>query len=164
MALIIMNEDKGYITRSQSGAVIRTLDIEQAEDFVTLEKAIEFCRYAPSKTRGYYVYDTVTKKICFRTSEKKKINRKQYSQSTRLLIYNNADGRCELCGRKILLDDMTLDHIKPLSMGGVDKVENLACTCKPCNLFKRNMLPDAFHERIALIYLYQMENILLVLI
>lgn len=25
----------------------------------------------------------------------------------------NAGGRCELFGRKILLDDMTIDHIKP---------------------------------------------------
>ncbi len=100
------------------------------------------------------MYDTVTEKICFKTSPKKKIYRRKYSQNIKELIYKNADGRCELCGRKILLDDMTLDHIKPLSMGGVDNVENLACACEPCNLFKRNMLPDTFHERFSLIYLY----------
>lgn len=52
---------------------------------------------------------------------------------------------------------MTLDHINPLSMGGEDDVENLACTCYSCNLFKGNILPDDFMERITEIFMYQME-------
>lgn len=39
---------------------------------------------------------------------------------------------------------MTLDHIYPLSMGGKDEMENLQCTCKTCNGFKDNILPDQF--------------------
>ena len=53
---------------------------------------------------------------------------------------------------------MTIDHVNPLSMGGEDDVENLACTCYPCNLFKRNILPDDFMERITEIVMYQMEK------
>jgi len=53
---------------------------------------------------------------------------------------------------------MTIDHIKPLSMGGEDDVENLSCTCHPCNLFKGNILPSDFMERITDIFLYQMER------
>ena len=53
---------------------------------------------------------------------------------------------------------MTLDHIKPLSMGGEDELNNLACTCYPCNLFKGNILPDDFMERITEIFLYQLEK------
>lgn len=159
MALVIMNDNKYYIMHNETGSLKKTLDIEQAEDFETLEKAIEQCRHNPTKTRGYYVYDTVTNKICFKTNaNKKKVHRKIYSQDTRQLIYEKADGRCELCGREILLEDMTLDHIKPLSMGGVDNVKNLSCTCEPCNLFKGNILLDTFFERISLIYLYQMEK------
>ena len=63
-----------------------------------------------------------------------------------------------MCGRKILLEDMTLDHIKPLSMGGEDELNNLACTCYPCNLFKGNILPDDFMERITDIFIYQLEK------
>ena len=55
-----------------------------------------------------------------------KIKRKSYSDDVRKLIYIKAGGRCELCGRKILLDDMTLDHVNLLSMGGDDDVENLS--------------------------------------
>lgn len=87
-----------------------------------------------------------------------KIVRKIYSYDTRKLIYNNAHGKCELCGKEILLEDMSIDHIKALSMGGEDDVENLACTCYPCNLFKGNILPDDFMERVTEIYLYQMEK------
>ena len=89
---------------------------------------------------------------------KGKIKRRTYSPDVRKLIYNYANGRCELCGRKILFDDMTIDHIKPLSMGGADVVENLACTCYTCNTFKGNVNPDNFMERISLIYLYQLEK------
>ena len=87
-----------------------------------------------------------------------KIVRKSYSPDTRKLIYLNAHGRCELCGRKILLDDMTIDHVKPLSMGGEDDVENLSCTCYPCNILKGNILPDDFMERTRDIFLYQAEK------
>lgn len=159
MALVIMNDNKYYLMHNETGALKKTQDIEQAEDFGTLEKAIEQCRHNPTKTRGYYIYDTVTNKICFKTNpNRKKVHRKIYSQDTRQLIYERAEGRCELCGRKILFEDMTLDHVKPLSMGGEDNVNNLSCTCEPCNFFKGNILPDTFFERISLIYLYQMEK------
>ena len=87
-----------------------------------------------------------------------KIKRKTYSPDVKKLLYIKADGKCELCGKKILLDDMTIDHVKPLSMGGEDDVENLSCTCYPCNLFKGNILPDDFMERITEIFMYQMEK------
>lgn len=158
MALVIMNDKKYYIMHDENGAVKKTQDIAEAEDFVTLEKAIEQCRHNPSKTRGYYVYDTITNKICYKRSSSKKPHRKTYSQETRQLIYERANGRCELCGREILLEDMTIDHIKPLSMGGEDSINNISCACEPCNIFKGNILPDTFFERISLIYLYQMEK------
>jgi 5-methylcytosine-specific restriction endonuclease McrA len=87
-----------------------------------------------------------------------KIKRKKYSQDTRKLIYNKAGGRCELCGRAILFEDMTLDHVKPLSMGGLDEVENLACVCLADNRFKDNVLPEDFIQRITEIFLYQTEK------
>lgn len=75
-----------------------------------------------------------------------------------LLIYNTAQGKCVLCGRKITYDKMTLDHIVPLAMNGTDDVGNLQCTCEACNLFKGSVLPDDFMERITRIFLYQMDK------
>lgn len=153
-----MNSHGFYITHSETGVIRKTQDLMQATDFKTLENAVAQCNYAPASTKGYYVFDTDTRKVCYINGTKKKKSRKIYSQDTRQLLYERAEERCELCGRKILLKDMTIDHVVPLSMGGVDNVNNLACTCQPCNLFKGNILPDNFLERISLIYLYQMKK------
>lgn len=72
------------------------------------------------------------------------------------MIYDKAGGRCALCGRKITLSEMTLDHIVPLDRGGEDSVRNLQCACRVCNQFKANIKPEDFMERITTIFLYQM--------
>lgn len=74
------------------------------------------------------------------------------------MIYDKANGRCALCGRKITLPEMTLDHIVPLDRNGEDSVNNLQCTCRACNQFKANIRPSDFMERITTIFMYQMEK------
>lgn len=39
-------------------------------------------------------------------------------------------GRCEYCKTK---ENLTVDHIKPVSKGGSDNIENLQCLCWLCN-------------------------------
>ena len=73
-----------------------------------------------------------------------------------MMVYNQADGCCQLCGKKLTYDEMTVDHITPLSMGGIDSLDNLQCTCRACNKFKDNILPDLFMEKVTDIFLYQM--------
>lgn len=178
MAIVITNGTY-FIRYTDTGAIKKISDINFAYQFPNVNEAIKVMKQAKGKTKGYYVYDTHTHHIIWKwmTKEERlearknnmaklmvnrddngKIIRKIYSDDTRKLIYNNANGKCELCGRKILLEDMTLDHIKPLSMGGEDELNNLACTCYPCNLFKGNILPDDFMERITEIFLYQLEK------
>lgn len=109
---------------------------------------------APGKCKGYYPYDTEdTNCEC---SGKRK--RKKYSKEERKIIYNKSNGCCELCGKRLLFEEITLDHIVPLSMGGADDMENLQASCYACNQFKSNILPDDFMERIIKIFLYQMEK------
>ena len=176
---IVITDGTFFIRYTDTGATKRTTDINSAYQFHSISEAIKGMKRAEVKTKNCYVFDTLNQRILWKwmTSEeieeakqqKKsltvikrdkngKIIRKYYSPDTKKLIYLNAQGRCELCGRKILLDDMTIDHIKPLSMGGEDDVENLACACLPCNILKGNILPEDFLERISLIYLYQMEK------
>ena len=178
MAIVITNGNY-YIYYTRTGATKKTLDINTAYKFTTVADAIEGMKKASGQTKNYYVFDTLTQKILWKwmtheeldeirknkismsmvkRDKNGKIKRKTYSDDTKKLIYLKAGGRCELCGRKILLDDMTLDHVNPLSMGGDDNVENLACTCYPCNLFKGNILPADFMERITDIIMYQMER------
>ena len=152
-----------------------TADIEEADKFDTIDTAKEILQAAPNVLKDYYVYNLKTQRKCWRImteeeleelrAKKKikrtksgKIKRKTYSPDVKKLLYIKADGKCELCGKKILLDDMTIDHVKPLSMGGEDDVSNLACTCLPCNVFKGNILPENFLNRINDIFMYQTEK------
>ena len=55
------------------------------------------------------------------TSEKTKTEVVYYKivkEKKRKMIYNRADGRCQLCGKKILYKEMNVDHIVPLAMNG----------------------------------------------
>lgn len=159
-----------YLHRAQI-----TKDIEESYKFETIDLAKEILQAAPNILKDYYVYNLKTQRKCWRImteeeleelrARKKikrtksgKIKRKTYSPDVRKLLYIKADGKCELCGKKILLDDMTIDHVKPLSMGGEDDVSNLACVCLPCNVFKGNILPENFIDRINDIFLYQTEK------
>ena len=40
-----------------------------------------------------------------------RIKRKHFSQEVRKLLYQQAEGKCALCGKKITFDEMELDHI-----------------------------------------------------
>ena len=83
----------------------------------------EFSPYEGSKNIRM-IYDTEAQRICYRRRKKK-----SFSKTTRMMIYNQADGRCTLYGRKIKSEDMTIDHIRPTALGGSNSVENLQCTC-----------------------------------
>ena len=171
MSIVITNGSY-YIHINENGGLEKTSDFEEATIYDAVRFAVLEMKCAPVKTSGYYVYDTITGHICWKwltdeekmqrvqkSKEKKcKIKRKHYSQSTRKMIYNAADGRCQLCGRKILYDEMTLDHIVPLAMNGADEVENLQCACRVCNAQKDAYLPDEFFERITDIFMFQMEK------
>lgn len=150
MAYVLTN-GKYYIRMTETGAVAKTDNIREARVFLTECKAEERMQKSPGKTKGYYIFEideystqSITKK------------RKRYPKEIREMIYYKADCKCALCGREISYDNMTLDHIYPLAMGGEDKVDNLQCACEPCNLFKGSILPDDFMQRITEIFMYQM--------
>jgi len=46
--------------------------------------------------------------------------------------------RCRYCGVKVSQAQMTLDHVKPKSRGGMDTFWNSVCSCKNCNENKGN--------------------------
>jgi len=59
--------------------------------------------------------------------------RKQLSKKIRAFVL--AVGKCLRCGRT---DRLTVDHIKPVKMGGGDEPSNLQCLCLICNCAKRD--------------------------
>lgn len=149
MAVVLTN-GVYFITTNKRGGITKTPYIEQAQQFYDSSTANRKLQRAPGKCKGYYILEIGKKK--------KKKRRKHYSADARKMIYNKADGRCALCGRKILFEEMTLDHIIPLAMNGSDEVENLQCACELCNKAKASALPEEFIDRISSIFLYQMEK------
>lgn len=152
MAIVLTN-GTFYIATNKNGGIIKTPIVEDAQTFYSVNVAMRKMQKAPGKCRGYYPYDTEDV-----TCAKKKKKRKTYSKEDRKIIYNKSNGRCALCGQRLLLENMTLDHIVPLSMGGKDSMGNLQASCFACNQFKKNILPDAFMDRIIKIFLYQTEK------
>ena len=150
--MIVITNGTEYIYLDEDHQIQKTTDISKAKTF-TFQGYSIFIRENVKATKGFYAYDTETQRICYKRRKKK-----CFPKTTRMMIYNQADGRCVLCGRKIKYEDMTIDHIRPTALGGSDSVENLQCTCRTCNTFKDKMLPDTFFDRINEIYLYQMER------
>lgn len=156
MAFVLTNGSR-YITVSSTGKIGKTTNIEEADVFPSINKAIEVINRAKKKTTNYHVYDMETKRICWKNNKKKK-KRKQYSQEVRELIYRQADGYCQLCGKKLTYNQATLDHIIPLAMGGSNSVDNLQLSCIQCNRLKGSILPETFVNRITDIFIFQMEK------
>lgn len=94
MAILLTN-GKYYIAHNKTGAVIKVSDIEQAQDFYSVKRAINQRNRVPGKCAGYYYIDT--------EKNKTKIKRKSYSEEERKIIYNKSGGLCELCGQWCLL-------------------------------------------------------------
>jgi 5-methylcytosine-specific restriction endonuclease McrA len=58
---------------------------------------------------------------------------------------------CAYCGGHFHLDDLTREHIVPVSRGGVDSWMNCITACRTCNGQKGNRLPEEAH--MSLLYL-----------
>ena len=52
-----------------------------------------------------------------------------------------AQGRCHHCGGKFLPEQLTMEHLLPLALGGRSHKGNVVPACKPCNNQKKNQLP-----------------------
>ncbi|GIW67915.1 MAG: hypothetical protein KatS3mg096_783 [Candidatus Parcubacteria bacterium] len=64
-----------------------------------------------------------------------KIDFKKWKEKIKELNY-----RCQRCGKKMKINEITIDHIVPLSKGGTNLIENLQPLCRSCNCKKNNKL------------------------
>jgi 5-methylcytosine-specific restriction protein A len=58
------------------------------------------------------------------------------------------EGRCYYCDRQVDPQELTMDHVVPLSRGGKSKKGNIVPACKECNNRKKYMLPIEWEEYI----------------
>jgi 5-methylcytosine-specific restriction endonuclease McrA len=67
--------------------------------------------------------------------------RREQSSMRRLRIYMRDKFRCQYCGDKKNVAELTLDHILPRSRGGDNSPVNVVTACLPCNNRKRDRTP-----------------------
>lgn len=56
-------------------------------------------------------------------------------------IFARDNNRCQFCGRKYPMSELSLDHVVPRSQGGSATWENLVCCCVTCNTKKGGRTP-----------------------
>lgn len=61
---------------------------------------------------------------------------------------------CAYCGSSNI-QNLIIEHIYPLSSGGLDDISNITIACSYCNLLKSYRNPDMFHAHI----LYRREKV-----
>lgn len=67
------------------------------------------------------------------------VPRKTHKARVRAKVYARDKHRCVECGTD---KHLTLDHIRPLSKGGTNRIENLQTMCSSCNNRKGDEMPE----------------------
>jgi len=61
--------------------------------------------------------------------------RSHVSKTKRLLVFTRDRWACQICQTT---SDLTIDHVKPVALGGSGAIENLQTLCRPCNSRKKD--------------------------
>ena len=102
----------------------------------------------PEKWEVDTVLDRVLNLAQFVQGGRDAVEDKSHQRSFKEENWKHAN-RCGLCGEKFkTLDDVSLDHIIPLSLGGPEKPHNWQLTCKLCNVQKDQCWGSADLSRI----------------
>ena len=75
--------------------------------------------------------------------QKAQIGRRQRQRRMYYDILGNVTNTvyfCKMCGRVRTLDDLEVDHIIPVSLGGSDTLDNKQLLCSKCNREKGNAI------------------------
>jgi len=66
---------------------------------------------------------------------------KQTVKFNRRNIFARDNNQCQYCGKKFPTSELSLDHVKPRSQGGISTWENIVCACVACNVRKGGRTP-----------------------
>ncbi len=76
----------------------------------------------------------------------KEIQTPYNSKEIKQILFFKQDARCAICGHSPGVKMMDVDHIVPVSRGGMDDIENLQLLCRPCNQQKSAKGDQEFRE------------------
>lgn len=82
------------------------------------------------------------------TEEEIKREREKSRELRRSRWWKNrvALGRCHWCGERFPAEELTMDHIVPVTRGGKASRNNVVPSCRECNSRKKYLLPMEWEE------------------
>ena len=156
MSFVIQNNNNYYVKLTETHAVKKTQNINEATVFNTKEEANKVKCRASAKLKDYVIVsEDDLQKVADNGSTKHKHRRRQFKAEERAEVYNKANGICEICGKFVPMNAFTVDHIIPISKGGTYDMDNLQLAHESCNLMKVDALPDDFVDKMIEILEYQ---------
>ena len=64
-------------------------------------------------------------------------------------IFARDENRCQYCGHRFPMSELSLDHVVPRSQGGPTSWDNIVCACVNCNVKKGGRTPDQAHMKLV---------------
>lgn len=87
------------------------------------------------------------------------MSKKMKYTEVREIVYRRYNGKCAICGKGIAIEEMTIDHIIPLSKGGDGSFSNMQCTCDSCNLMKHYLTNEEFFRKAFSVVIHNLKNV-----
>lgn len=132
------------------GAEVRTLLLSQAYEPIKLipwQRALTLLTLGKVEVLREYDHKVRSTTFVFKMPAVVRLLRafrkhKKPVKFSRVNIFARDSYRCQYCGQKRGIAELTYDHVKPRHMGGKTEWTNIVTACQECNLRKGGNTPD----------------------
>ena len=76
-------------------------------------------------------------------------SRPTFTDKEKRALHAAQNGKCNGCGLKLPVRNLTVDHIRPFSKGGTERLTNLQLLCGSCNSMKGDGTQAELRRRLA---------------
>ena len=116
---------------------IKIISWQRAMTLVTLEK-VEVVEEYDTQVRATSMLVQVPAVVRLRKAYRRHAKPVKFS---RINIYARDGYKCQYCGTKCTISELTYDHVVPRAKGGRTTWENIVTCCYPCNYKKGSRTP-----------------------
>lgn len=99
-------------------------------------------------SKQYHKANPIIKRVSEENRRAKKLQSGQsFTKENIIDLFNKQDGQCVYCKKELI--EYHIDHIKPLSKGGSNGINNLQLLCPTDNIRKNNLSDSEYRLRLA---------------